>query len=99
MGYYGEPVPMSNYCTVRIERLANGWSVRMTDPKIVEANNKRSTKGGDYAPYRDPEVTFAFDDAKGVLAFLNANLEKALPTDEFDTSFAKALGETAKDEK
>lgn len=96
MGYYGEPVPMSNCCTIRIERLANGWSVRMTDPKIVAANNKRSEKGA-YTPYRDPEVTFAFDDAKGVMKFLEANLEKALPTDEYDTSFAKALGETAED--
>lgn len=96
MGYYGEPVSMSNSCTIRINRLANGWSVQMTDPKIVEANNKRSDKSG-YTPWKDPEVTFAFDDAKGVLEFLNANLEKALPTDEYDTSFAKALGETAKD--
>ena len=83
-------------CRISISRLANGWTVRMTDPKIAEANNKRSDKNG-YTPYRDPEVTFAFDTPKDVLKFLNANLEKALPTDEFDTSFVKALGETAKD--
>lgn len=89
---------MSSDCRITISRLANGWSVRMTDPKIVEKNNKRDDKNG-YRPWTDPEVTFAFDTPKDVLKFLNANLEKALPTDEYDTSFAKALGETAKDEK
>lgn len=97
MGYYGEQVAMSNSCTIRIERLANGWTVRMTDPKIVEANNKRSEKSNYSTPWKDPEVTFAFDDSKGVMKFLQANLEKALPVDEYDTSFAKALGETAED--
>ena len=88
---------MSSDCRIIISRLANGWTVRMTDPKIVEKNQKRDGKNGSYAPWQDPEVTFAFDTPKDVLKFLNANLEKALPVDEFDTSFAKALGETAKD--
>ena len=84
-------------CRITISRLANGWSVRMTDPKIVEVNRKRDSSKGPYTPYRDPEVTMAFDTPKDVLKFLTANLEKALPTDEFETSFIKALGETAKD--
>lgn len=83
-------------CRISISRLANGWTVRMTDPKIAEANNKRE-KNNYSTPYRDPEVTFAFDTPKDVLKFLTANLEKSLPTDEFETSFVKALGETAKD--
>lgn len=88
---------MYSDCRITISRLANGWTVRMTDPKISAANNKRSEKGS-YTPYRDPEVTFAFDTPKEVLKFLNANLEKALPTDEFDTSFVKALGEAKDDD-
>lgn len=81
---------MSNDCTIRINRLANGYTVQMTDPKIVAENNKRDSKTG-YTPYRNPDVSFAFDDTKQVVKFISENLDKALPMDEYDTSFKKAL--------
>ena len=40
-------------CRISISRLANAWTVRMTDPKIAEANNKRE-KNNYSTPYRDP---------------------------------------------
>jgi len=83
-------------CTIRIERLANGYTVRMTDPTIVEKNKKREgarKPDAPYPPWQDPEVTLAFETPKAVLQFLRDNLEKALPTDEYETSFTKALKE------
>ena len=82
-------------CTIRIERLANGYTVRMTDPTIVAKNKKRDTRKprDPYVSYQDPEVTLAFETPKAVMKFLQENLEKALPMDEFETSFTKALKE------
>ena len=70
---------------LRIERLTNGYLIRVDDPKIVAANRK--SKGGEY---RDPERKFVFDDVKGVMAWLEANIDKALPKDDFDTAFDNA---------
>ena len=77
---------MSEY-SVRIERLANGYEVEITDPKVVAANRKTNRD----TPWRDPKVCYAFPDVKSVLAFLNKNLEKATPMDEYSTSFDAAV--------
>lgn len=77
---------MSDSCC-RIERHANGFTVSMRDPEIEKRNNKG--KGG----WRDPWRSFVFTDIKKLTEFLTENLEKALPADEFDTSYAKALKE------
>lgn len=79
-------------CNIRIRRLVNGFTVTMTDPKIVEKNKKRDNSKS-YVPWQDPEVTMAFKNAEEVNKFLSENLESVLPSDEFDTSFAKALAE------
>ena len=80
-----EPPHMS--CVIRIERAVNGYEVEMTDPKIRAENMKPNTK------WRDPEVSFVFKTVKEVTDFLVANLDKALPMDEYETSFTKALKE------
>lgn len=72
---------------VRIERAANGFTVSMTDPKIEAANRKRSAKGNYDQPYLDPRKEYVFTDLKAVMAFLTANLEKALPKDDYDSAF------------
>ena len=78
---------------VRIKRLSNGYTIRLRDPKIVKANQKRdrSSSGAPYAPYKDPEREFAFTDIDKVLAWLKANLDKALPEDDFDSAFSTAV--------
>ena len=80
---------------VRIKRLANGYTIRLRDPKIIKANQKRdsSKEGGPYIPYKDPEREFACTDIDKVLAWLKANLDKALPKADFDSAFTAAAVE------
>jgi hypothetical protein len=82
---------MSDY-SVRIERLSNGYTVRLDDPKIRKAN--QTGKG----PWKDASREYAFDDIKKVLAFLGKNLDKALPEDDFDSSFDAAAAEDDDDD-
>lgn len=76
-----------NVC--KIERLANGYEVELTDPQIVKEN--QSAKLG--KPWKDPKVCYAFKSAKEVVKFLSKHLETALPLDEYSTSFDKATEE------
>lgn len=77
---------------VRIKRLSNGYTIRLRDPKIVKANQKRDRPGsGVVVQYKDPEREFAFTDIDKVLAWLKANLDKALPEDDFDSAFSTAV--------
>lgn len=75
---------------VRIERASNGYTVCVTDPKIVEANRKRDSSKGPYTPYKDPQREYIFDDIKKVLSFIEKNLDKALPKDDYSSSFDAA---------
>lgn len=84
-------------CTVRIERLKNGYEVEMKDPEIVKANAKPS-KGSSFTPYKNPNVGYVFKTVDEVLAFLKANLEKALPEDDFGSSFDEAVSAEGDDD-
>lgn len=75
-------------CVARIEKLQNGYEVEMKDPEIVKANMKPS-KGG-VGTYRDPNVAYVFKTVEEVLAFLKTNLEKAIPADDYESSFDEA---------
>lgn len=81
-----------------IERLDNGYVVKMRDPKIVAANKKRENKDQgttSITPWRDPERSFACVDITAVLDFLKNNLDKATVEDDYSTSFkAAALAES-----
>ena len=89
---------MSYDDVVRIKRLSNGYTISIRDPKIVAANNKRDSSKGPSAPYKDPEREFAFTTIEQVLAWLKANLDKALPEDSFDSAFTAALVEDDDDD-
>lgn len=91
---YDEVRSMSEHCC-RIERAKNGYTVEMRDPKIVAANNKTSKEP---SPYRNPNVEYVFKDIKGVLKFLEANLDKALPMDEFGSTFDEEAMKPMKDD-
>jgi len=81
-------------CTIRIERLQNGYNVRITDPEIVKQNNKRDRASkGECQPWKDPQVSYAFTTSSEVINFIKANIDKALPVDEFSSSFDKAAKE------
>jgi hypothetical protein len=89
---------MSEYCC-RIERAANGFTVEMKDPKIVAQNNKRAGKSGEVTGiWKDPNVEYVFKNVEEVLAFLGKALPTAMPLDEYETTFSKALTETEDDD-
>lgn len=90
---------MYNACTIRIERLQNGYNVRITDPAIVKKNNARESaaKGDSCAPWADPEVSYAFTKSSEVVEFLSKNIDKALPADEYSSSFDKAVRDVTDD--
>jgi hypothetical protein len=89
---------MYDDCNIRIKRLQNGYNVSMTDPEIVKQNKARD-KGGDgccSTGWQDPDVSYAFSEKQEVIDFISKNIDKALPDDEFSSSFDKAAKETSK---
>jgi len=79
--------------SIRIERATNGYEVSVRDPKIVKANEKRDYSSKNPTPYRDPNREYVFKTLKEVLDWLGKHADKALPADEFDSSFDAALAE------
>jgi hypothetical protein len=86
---YGGAVPMSYDCCVRIERMANGYSVTVKDPKLVKENAKPNGR------YVNPEREYAFKTVAEVKKFLDKNLDKALPNDDPDPSFDATFDKAA----
>lgn len=78
-------------CNIGIERTQNGFLVRITDPDIVKKNKERDTKDGCCAPWQDPQVKYSFEDKQGVIDFITKNIDKALPVDEYSSTFDKAV--------
>lgn len=84
-------------CTIRIKRHQNGYTVYITDPAKVKANQERDRKSdGACAPWQDPEVSYAFSTSKEVTDFITENIDKALPVDEYSSTFDKAAKEATK---
>jgi hypothetical protein len=70
---------------VRIERLANGFTVCARDPEIVKKN--KASKGA----YNDPNVEYAFKDIGGALRWIKDHIDELVPEDdEYATSFDAA---------
>jgi len=78
------------HCRVVIERVANGYEVEVTDPKQKAMNNGPQSIN---KPYRSAEKEYVFKTVDEVLTFLTKNLDKALPADDYDSSFDEALAE------
>lgn len=86
---------------IRVEKLQNGYSVSLDDPKIVKANRARDTSGKSNVstPWRDPRVTYAFKDGAAAAKFIAENIDKIVPdSDDFDCSFDKAAMEADSDD-
>jgi hypothetical protein len=79
-------------CCIRIEKLANGFTVEMKDPAICKANAKRDAmRSNVVTPWRDPWKTFVCNDEASLLKFLKANLSKAVAEgDDYECSFNTA---------
>lgn len=83
---YAEPIGMSD-TIARIEKLENGYTVQVQDPKIAEKN--RTSKTG----WEDPYKAFSFNTSKDVCEFLEKVLDKLAPpsaSDEFTSAFKAA---------
>jgi hypothetical protein len=81
-------------CNIRINRAQNGYSVSITDPEIVKANDARDSKSDGCAPWRSPDVTYVFATVEKAVDFIKENIEKAFPKDEFSSTFDKAAKES-----
>lgn len=81
-------------CRVVIERKMNGYEVEVTDPEIKAKNEGPISIG----KYRSAEKEYVFKTVDEVLTFLTKNLDKALPADEYDSSFDEALTEEDDDD-
>lgn len=85
---------------VRIERLANGFKVRLSDPKIVKQNKERDAMPYDSKnrpPYQSPQREYVFTSVKAITAFLTANLDKMMPAGDFSSSFDSAVAAAEED--
>lgn len=74
-----------------IERNQNGFEVTVTDPKVVEANDK--ARQNDNYSWKDPEVEYQFATKQQVLDFIDASFDKALPEEEYSSVFDKLAKE------
>jgi len=73
---------------VRIEKLQNGYTVEVPDPKVAKANKNSKI------PYQDPWKEYAFPDAKRAAAFVNKVLDSLEPVeDDMATNFDRATSE------
>ncbi len=79
---------MGDY-SCKIERMANGYEVEISDPKIVERNRDPKVAG-----WRDPKVCYGFKTVDEVLTFLKNNLDKALPAEDYETTFNVAVAKS-----
>ncbi len=70
MSYYGD----NDDCCVKIERIANGFTVCIQDPAVVKFNknrNKQNMKPSTpYIERKDPWKEFGFKNVDEVIAFL-----------------------------
>ncbi len=70
-------------CRVVIERVANGYEVEVSEP----ASDSKDVM------MIDRKKEYVFKTVDEVLTFLNKNLDKALPADEYDSAFDAAVAE------
>lgn len=75
-------------CVLRVDKLANGYTVEVCDPKIAASN--RNSK----VPYKNPWREYAFSSEKEVLAFITKVLPKlSAPKDDMASCFDSACAE------
>lgn len=73
---------------LRIEKLANGYTVEVTDPAIAKKNKNPK------APYESPWKEYAFSSSKEVKTFVSKVLDKLEPVeDDMATNFDRAVSE------
>lgn len=79
-------------CSVRIEKLENGFEVEVRDTKIEEANRKPSKKG-EVTPWKDPWKAYAFSTSQEVVEFIGKHLNSLpkSPQEEFNDAAAEAF--------
>jgi hypothetical protein len=79
---------MSEY-VAKIEKMVNGYTVEIRDPKIEAANRSPTT------PWKNPWKEYVFANSDEVIAFLTKVLGKIKPPegDDLATNFKRATEE------
>ena len=73
---------------LRIEKLANGYTVEVIDAAVAKKNKNPKT------PYESPWKEYAFSSSKEVKAFVAKVLDKLEPVeDDMATNFDRAVAE------
>jgi hypothetical protein len=73
---------------LRIEKLANGYTVEVTDPAVAKRNKNSKL------PYESPWKEYAFSSSKEVKTFVSKVLDKLTPVeDDMATNFDRAVSE------
>jgi hypothetical protein len=83
-------------CDISIQKHQNGYTVRITDPALVKSNRERKDSKSDgccVSEWKDPQVSYAFTTRDEVTDFIKNNIDKALPVDEYSSTFDKAVKE------
>lgn len=75
---------------VRIDKLENGFTAEIRDPKIAEKNAKPS------AGYQDPYKSYSFNSKEDLCEFLLEVLDKLAPASE-GTEYASAFKKATSD--
>lgn len=82
---------MSGDCVVRIEKLENGYTVGVRDPKVDAANSKPKST------WEDPWKEYGFTTADEVKTFIGEHLDKLKPPPDADAEFASGFAQATKD--
>lgn len=82
-----------NDTILRIEKLENGYTVSVCDPKIMAENEKPKTQ------YKDPYKNYAFTTAEEVKAYVGEHLDSLKPPPDADAEYGMAFKRATKDDK
>jgi hypothetical protein len=76
---------------IKIERDRNGYEVTVTDPKIIEENEKG--REGSAVSWKSPHLDYHFKTKDEVMRFIEDVYNDVLPEEKFATAFDKAAEE------
>lgn len=78
-------------CVLKIEKLENGYEVSVIDEKILAENMKPKSR------YENPWKSYAFEDLKGVVKFVESTLGTISKPPKADAVYAQAFSEATEE--
>lgn len=77
---------------LRVEKLTNGYTVSICDPKVMENNRKPKSE------YEDPWKEYAMTSAEEVKTFIGLHLDSLKPPPGADEEYAEAFKQASTDD-